>query len=415
MTAVLRPPPGPLRLVVLGGSSSTTPALVDALAARPDAGPGELTLFGRDREALCLMTRYAEGRLTRAGWRVRWTDVLAAALVDATVVLHQIRYGGLAGRAADEALAAGLGVPADETLGPGGLVAGLRNAIGMEPVIRALVERCPDALVLNLVNPLGLSTAQLADAGVPVAGLCELPAVTVAEACDVLGVPVAGVRWRYVGLNHRGFVLRIERHGRDLLPELPGRLGGDRIGGLDGDTIAALGALPTKYHALHLPGAVAPAGRATVLQQLRERLLTELRDRPDRTPPSLRTRPAQWYAVSVVPFLAALSSAEPSPHVVNLPAADGLVREGWASVSATGVAAEPPSHHSEVPLPVRRWLRRFDDQERAALAAARRPLDRDRIAAALGADPLLPPTLVAEATAGVARQVAGYAAATSRS
>lgn len=376
-------------------------------------GPGELVLFGRDREALASMARYAEAGLTSAGWRVRWTDGLLDALAGATVVLHQIRYGGLAGRAADEELAAGLGVPADETLGPGGLQAGLRAAVGMRPVIRALADTCPGAQVVNLVNPLGLSTALLADAGVPVVGVCEVPVATVGEACTVLGVPAAQVRWDYAGLNHRGFVLRLELDGRDLLPQLPSRLGGATIGGVDAGMIAALGALPTKYHTLHLPGAGHRSGRASALQDLRGRVLAELRERPDRTPPALACRPAEWYSLAVVPLLEALSTASASRHVVNLPVPDGLVREGWASVAAGGIVAEPPIEEVDVPEPVRRWLRRFDDHERVALAAARHPENRDGVRAALSVDPLLPRPRVVEAAEAVSRHVRGYAAATS--
>lgn len=414
MTPAVPTAPGPLRLVVLGGSSPATPALVDALAAAPDLGPGELVLFGRDRDALALVSRHAAARLAPSGWLVRWTDGLVEALSGATVVIHQIRYGGLAGRSADERLAAGLGLPADETQGPGGLQAGLRSAVGMRPVTLALADACP-ALVINLVNPLGLSTAVLADAGVPVVGVCEVPVATVWEACAVLGVPAAEVRWQYAGLNHRGFVLRVELAGRDLLPGLPSRLGGATLGGVDAATISALRALPTKYHALHLPGAGHRPGRASALRDLRARVLAELHEQPDRTPPSLTARPAEWYPLSVVPLLRAVSAAVPSRHVVNLPGPDGLVREGWAAVAAGGIVAEPRIDEADVPGPVRRWLRLFEDHERAALAATRRPQDQDRVRAALALDPLLPPQRLAEAAEAVSRHVREYAAATSPS
>ncbi len=62
------------------------------------------------------------------GWRSTCTTSLAEALDGADLVVHQIRYGDLAGRAADERFAAELGAAADETLGPGALRSALRPA-----------------------------------------------------------------------------------------------------------------------------------------------------------------------------------------------------------------------------------------------------------------------------------------------
>ena len=320
----------PRKLAVLGGSSPFAAALLDELGS---VGTMDVTLHGRDREALGLLVTYGTHRLGPSGWRVTATTDLAEALAGADVVIHQIRYGGLDGRAADERFAARLGVPADETLGPGGLRAALRMAPGLSALAQALATHCPGAVVLNLTNPLSCSTALLSRwSPCTTVGLCELPEATVAEACAVLGVAAGDVDWAYAGLNHRGFVLRIEHRGRDLLAELPGRLGGGDLGGITGPEIARLGALPLKYFSLFTRPPQHAVSRAGVLMDTRQAILDELRADPTASPPSLATRRQPWYRDAVVPFLGALTASTGTDVVASVAfSGDGQIvaSSGW--------------------------------------------------------------------------------------
>jgi 6-phospho-beta-glucosidase len=261
----------------------------------------------------------------------------------------------------------------------------------------------PDAVVLNLTNPLSCSTALLASAGVRrVVGLCELPQTTLAQACHLLGVPERDVTWAYAGLNHRGFIYLLDHGRRNLLGELPERLGGATLGGIGADVIRELSALPLKYFALFARRAPRPPRRADFLQVLRDRVLRELEEAPNRTPPSLRLRALDWYGQSVVPVLRALHADAAEPSVVNLPAADGVVRELRATVSRGGIvpdAAPPP------PPTVAAWLSRFEEHERRVVTAAAEPTRRS-VAAAVEADPLLPEQLRRQAVKLILRRLA---------
>jgi 6-phospho-beta-glucosidase len=380
-----------LRLAVLGGSSPFIASLFDALAeAGEDLEPGTLVLHGRRLDVLAAVGRYARRRLGPQGWQVDWTGDLASAAEGASVVLHQIRYGGLDARRDDEQLAEELGCPADETLGPGGLLAAIRMAPALRLTAAELQRASPDAVVLNLTNPLSCSTALLASAGVRrVVGLCELPHTTLSLACQLLRVSEREVSWAYAGLNHRGFIYLLDHGHRNLLTELPERLGRATLGGIGADTIRDLGALPLKYFALFGRAAPRPPRRAEFLRLLRERILQELEEDPDRTPPSLGLRSLDWYRQSVVPVLCALHADAAEPAVVNLPAADGIVRELRATVSRGGIVPEtaPPT-----PAAVAAWLARFEAHERRVVAAAAEPTRRT-VAAAVEADPLVPAQL----------------------
>ena len=375
------------RVVVLGGSSPFSIGLLDAIAANPGAVQGtDLVLVGRTTEALALIAAYADTVLTPQGWRVSASVDREEALEGADVVLNQIRFEGLEGRRRDERLAADLGVPADETIGPAGLTAAIRIAPGHRGLADALAERCPDALVLNMTNPLSCTTALLSRWGVRhVIGLCELPLVTAVEACDILGIAPDQVDWAYAGLNHRGFIHRLLLDGRDLLEELPHRLGTRTLGGIRASEIASLGAIPMKHFALfRRPRPPAAPSRADLVARLREEIFEQLRRDPTRSPPALQRREQPWYPLAVVPMLAAITG-EPRRLVVNLPGDDGIAREVHADVSAEEIrprAADP------TPPPVSDWLDRYAVHEHRTLSAATDPR-LETIRAALAADPMV--------------------------
>lgn len=388
------------KLTVLGGSSPFTVALVDSLV---EAGgripPCELVLHGRNAENLEAVRRYADARLTPRGWQVRSTDSGPSALDSADVVLHQIRYGGMAGREADEELATAYGLPADETLGPGALQAAIRMVPGLLRTARDLARYCPRAWVLNLTNPLSIAVAVMSLEGLQkCVGLCELPLVTVGQACDFLQLPLESVEWSYSGLNHRGFIHSLSHDGRDCLPRLVEAMGERTLGGVTAEEIRQLRAIPLKYYCLLRQGR-AGGGRAAYLSDLREEIVEELRVKPDESPAALAKRYMEWYPRAVVPMLAAISADDGRVEVVNVRVGE-IVMELKARVFADRV--EPLQVSPEGPS--REWIETFREQERAALAAALEP-SRERIRAALAADPLVPERLVAELTESLCRNL----------
>jgi 6-phospho-beta-glucosidase len=375
-------------VAILGGSTPFTAALVEALRdAHDDIRPCELRLFGRDAAALERMRRYAERRLTPLGWTASATASLDEAVDGATIVVNQIRFGGLSGRARDEDLAARFQLPADETLGPCGLSAALRIAPRIRELAAGLGRRCPDAWVLNLANPLSISTTLMIRAGAPArcVGLCELPFATVVEACRVTHTPAGEVEWDYAGLNHRGFVFSLRRGGEDLMARLPQMLGGETIFGVTGEEIREVGALPLKYFKLSTTAcAASPAGRAAFLSDLKETVGRELDERSG-PPPSLSMRNLSWYDGAVVPMIAAVFAGDGRRIVVNRLAEDGLVRELPVRIwreRLEAVAVAPPAR-------VAPWLLRWSAHERALLEAVESP-DLHRIERALELDPSVP-------------------------
>jgi 6-phospho-beta-glucosidase len=370
-----------MRLSILGGSSPFILELFEAMACAPVVELNEVLLFGRNVRALRRVAAFAAHRL---GIKANWTTDAEAACDRFDVIIHQIRYGGMAGRAEDEQVAIAAGVPPDESLGPAGLASALRMQAPLLETAERIARGSPFAHVINLTNPLGLSTSLMWIGGVacPI-GICELPEWTAATVATSCGIPANGMRWQYSGLNHRGFLHNFEP--ADVIERLAHAGMSAPFGGVSGNTLRTFGAVPTKYFQLFTRGVpISPPGRAAALTALRDTILAELDRTPFAVPPSLGQRSQPWWALSVVPLLRALASHTPSRHILNLVHPDGLCREGWCTASRDGVhwIGSPPP-----PEPVARWIEAFERHERLSLELLRDPSPA-RFEAAIAADPL---------------------------
>jgi 6-phospho-beta-glucosidase len=376
------------KIVVLGGSSAFTPSLIDAIDAAGLTGYGrQIMLYGRKVEHLQLVERYASRLLTAQGWTVSSCRDLEHALDDASIVLNQIRFGGMERRIQCERFCARSGVVADETLGPGALLSGLLSVPELRSICAAIRRYCARAWVLNLTNPLSAVTAVMIQTGIQnCVGLCELPWVTVQEAARVCEVPATAIEWAYQGFNHRGFVYQLAHQGKDLIPTLCGRLQNRSLLGIRAETIADLNAIPLKYFRLLIERGGGEIGRAEALSRLSERIWTELGANINVSPLSLRDRYLEWYGQSVVPLISCLLSGGQGVHVLNLASGDGLVREVKTHVrnGTTEVLPQPVTNES-----LAAWLKIFERHERAFVDALKHP-DKERVFSALSADPTVP-------------------------
>lgn len=380
-------PVGARSLTVLGGSSPFTLGLVEALrAAVPRMAEWKLTLQGRDTAALERVETYARARLRPLGWRVEVAVDHRSALEGCDLVLHQVRYGGLAGRLRGERLAARHGTLADETLGPAALRTALLSRQDLAAVAQDVNAVCPDAWFVNLTNPLSVTTALLERYGVRrCLGVCELPGATARAVAATLDVEPEHLAWAYSGLNHRGFVHHVSVDGADVMSDLVERLDGRALNGVGCTDIRDVGCVPTKYFALlRRPAAVEP--RAATLARLRRVILRDLAYAPAEPPASLRRRRTDWYDDAVVPALLALAGDE-SAQIASASLGEDLAHERRVALSPERIV---PIEAPAPPAEAQRWLDRFDEHERRVMDAVLRP-SAAAIHRALSADPTVAP------------------------
>src|SRR5215213_4720934 len=108
-----------------------------------------------------------------------------------------------------------------DTLGVGGIMRGLRTVPVLLDVCRDMEEVCPDALLLQYVNPMAILCWAVAEASsIRTIGLCHSVQHTAGELAEDLGVAAEELAYHVAGINHMAFFLKLERGGEDLYPAL---------------------------------------------------------------------------------------------------------------------------------------------------------------------------------------------------
>lgn len=216
-----------MRLLIAGGGGFRVPLIYRALVSGPFSGlVTELVLHDVDPARLDAVTAVLRSMPTGQGAHlpVDATTDLSAALPGTSMVFAAIRPGGTAGRVADEKVAQDLGLLGQETTGAGGISYALRTIPHMVDLARLMRERCPGAWLVNFTNPAGMVTEALRPVlGNRVIGICDSAGGLVQRAARAAGVPLPAGRLDgvgYYGLNHLGWLYRLESGGRDLLPGL---------------------------------------------------------------------------------------------------------------------------------------------------------------------------------------------------
>lgn len=248
-----------MRLMIAGGGGFRVPLVYRALSTGPFAGlVRELVLFDVDPLRLAAINAVLSSLGTSLGGRgpaVRTTTSLAEGLEGTDMVFAAIRPGGTAGRTADERVALDLGLLGQETTGAGGISYALRSIPGMLELAREMRQRCPQAWLVNFTNPAGMVTEALVPVlGKRVIGICDSAGALAHRAARAAGAPLPDGRLDgvgYYGLNHLGWLYRLESGGRDLLPGLLAdaqALSGFEEGRLFPQPfLQSLGCLPNEY------------------------------------------------------------------------------------------------------------------------------------------------------------------------
>jgi len=309
------------RITVLGGSSVSTPQFAEALVEWADRAQREveLVLVGRSRDKLISVTsachRVVAAISEERRVEVRWSTSADEGLAGADVVLNQVRVGGLQARVFDERFPWDLGLPGEETMGPGGF----SNAWRTLPVVRDLFERClavaPRALIVNLTNPAGM-VHQVAERIVgcsKVVSLCDSPGTLADTVAAFADVDAGNCEPVYTGMNHFGWLTSLRSDGHDVLPmalqrsdELAGKIG------VDSRIVRWLGAVPNPYlRYVYHPQRQLDVQRTKRRVRAEELIALESKalkvyGAEGSDPRAIaQRRHAVWYTVCVVPLIAA--------------------------------------------------------------------------------------------------------------
>jgi alpha-galactosidase len=209
------------------GSTVFTRNLLRDLFLFPELHKARIALMDIDPQRLRDSEIVAHKVAQRAGATpeiVATTD-RAVALAEANYVITSIQVGGYKPATVIDfeiPKKYGLRQTIADTLGIGGIMRGLRTIPVMLDIARDMQRLCPDALLMNYVNPMAMLCWALSRAtpDIKTVGLCHSVQHTAEHLARVLDVPYAEIDYRCAGINHMAFYLRFEHRGEDLYPQL---------------------------------------------------------------------------------------------------------------------------------------------------------------------------------------------------
>jgi alpha-galactosidase len=215
-------------IVFIGaGSIEFTRNVATDLCGFPELdGDLHLVLHDISAERLAFAERLVRQIAAQSGSRAAVTvsPDRAQALAGADFVINEIQVGGYDSTRLDFDIPAryGLRQTIGDTLGVGGIFRGLRTIPVAVAIARDMVDRCPDAYLLNYTNPMAMLPWAIyrGTSFERVFGLCHSVRDTHAFLAGLVGIDQAEISFLTAGFNHQAFVLRFEHQGRSLYPRL---------------------------------------------------------------------------------------------------------------------------------------------------------------------------------------------------
>lgn len=226
--------------IVGGGSTHWTPKLLVDFANTPALADAQVVLTDIDETSLppnLAIAKHIAGE-RKIGLEVTATTSLPQALEGADFVITAFSVGGFASMGHDIEIPARFGIrqPVGDTVGPGGISRSLRSIPVVLDMARAVERYAPDALLLNVSNPLtALCRAITSQTKVNTVGLCNELIGLQFWISLVFDVGMNVVDPVVAGINHCPVVTSLRIGGEDgfaMLREVldnPGRLDGQPV------------------------------------------------------------------------------------------------------------------------------------------------------------------------------------------
>ncbi|HEY3377286.1 MAG TPA: alpha-galactosidase [Armatimonadota bacterium] len=214
-----------LKIAMIGaGSIVFCKTLLNDMLATPALQGATYALMSPTETKLRRVEAFAKRMVEENGLpaQVYATTDRRDALRDADYVICMIQVGGVEAFKYDYEIPLQYGVDQciGDSLGPGGVLRGLRSIPVLAELVRDMAELAkPGAILLNYTNPMAAccyALGQVSD--VPYIGLCHGVQTTLDLISGYIGVPKAEIDYLCAGINHMAWFLKLENQGQDLYP-----------------------------------------------------------------------------------------------------------------------------------------------------------------------------------------------------
>jgi 6-phospho-beta-glucosidase len=295
----------------------------------------EIALIGRREKKLSIVAEFCQRILDKSGFpaRIVGTCDVAEGIAGAKYIINHIRVGGMEARLRDEKIPPKYGMLGDETLGAGGFA----NAMRTLPVVfdhaRLIEQISPEAIVINLTNPLSIiMEALIKYSHVNAIGVCDLPHIYIKRVAKLLHHNPEDLWVDYIGLNHLGWIQDVKIGERSCMSQVLDRIERHKEDGFDTELTELFRMIPTRTVSMYFhredilrQQKACSRFRAEVLQEVEGQILQLYEDKHLCDVPELtRERNAVWYDETIVPLIEALESREPREIILCVRNGDSI-------------------------------------------------------------------------------------------
>ncbi len=213
------------KVAIIGaGSIVFCKTLMLDIMATPELEETEFALMAPSTSKTSQVKAFADKVIEKNGLKskVTITTDRREALAGASYVIVSFQVGGVSAFELDYKIPLKYGVDQciGDTLGPGGVFRALRSIPVILDVARDMEELCPNATLLNYVNPMAMVCWALGETNIQYVGLCHGVQTTLDLVSGYVGVPKQEIDYISAGINHMGWFTKLSHRGRDLYPEL---------------------------------------------------------------------------------------------------------------------------------------------------------------------------------------------------
>jgi len=213
------------KVAIIGaGSIVFCKTLILDILATPDLQDTEFALMAPSTGRTSQVEDFANRVIKANGLKAKaWkTTDRREALREADYVISTFQVGGVQGFEVDYKIPYKYGVDQciGDTLGPGGIFRALRSIPAVMDMCQDMEEVCPNAYMLNYVNPMAMICWAIGQTKVPFVGLCHGVQTTLDLISGYVDVPKEQIDYLAAGINHMAWFLKIMHSGKDLYPLL---------------------------------------------------------------------------------------------------------------------------------------------------------------------------------------------------
>jgi len=141
------------------------------------------------------------------------------AIKDADFVIATFQIGGMEAYKYDYEIPMKYGVDQclGQCVGPGGVFRGMRSIPVLADIMHDMEELCPDALLLNYVNPMAACCIGMSkSSNIKFVGLCHGVQTTMDLIAGYVDSKKEDIDFLAAGINHMAWFLKLEKDGKDI-------------------------------------------------------------------------------------------------------------------------------------------------------------------------------------------------------